>query len=505
MKLACFGAGYVGLVSSACFANAGHHVMCVDTNADKIRLLQEGVLPIYESGLDAIVETTTKSGNLLFTADPEKAIEYADLLFIAVGTPPDEDGSADLQYVLAVAAQIGQLMARPKVIVTKSTVPVGSADRIRLVVQQELDKRKSDLRFDVASNPEFLKEGSAVADFMKPDRFIVGTGSEEVRRLMQELYDPFNWKSDRMIFMDIRAAELTKYAANAMLATKISFMNEIANLAELLGTDIEQVRQGIGSDSRIGYHFIYPGIGYGGSCFPKDVRALSQTASKLGRQMRILNAVEVVNTSQKSRLVELILRHYTSVGASPAGDQMNAQDKPGSPAGQAPTGRDSVGASPAGDARPARTSDQSPAGQAPTGAFSPIKGKTFALWGLSFKPKTDDMREAPSRVVMEALWEAGAAVQAYDPEAMDEVERIYGHREDLRLVGTRDAALLGADALIICTEWQHFRAADFDNLVQQLADKVIFDGRNLYEPARVKAKGLSYYGIGRGESVRQGG
>ena len=485
MKLACFGAGYVGLVSSACFANVGHHAMCVDTNAKKIQLLKEGVLPIYESGLDAIVETTTKSGNLLFSADAAEAIEYADLLFIAVGTPPDEDGSADLQYVLAVAAEIGRLMTQPKVIVTKSTVPVGTADRIRNTVQAELDKRKSELRFDVASNPEFLKEGSAVNDFLKPDRFIVGTDSSGVRELMQELYEPFNWKSDRMIFMDIRAAELTKYAANAMLATKISFMNEIANLAELLGTDIEQVRHGIGSDSRIGYQFIYPGIGYGGSCFPKDVRALAQTASQLGKQMRILNAVEAVNTSQKSRLVELIVRHYTALlhfaGASPAGDQMNAQDKPESPAGQAPTS------------------------QAPTGGGSPLKGKTFALWGLSFKPKTDDMREAPSRVVMEALWDAGAIIQAYDPEAMDEVERIYGHRDDLRLVGTRDAALLGADALIICTEWQHFRAADFDNLVQQLADKVIFDGRNLYEPSRVKAKGLTYYGIGRGESVRQVG
>ena len=342
----------------------------------------------------------------------------------------------------------------------KSTVPAGSADRIRLTVQEELDKRHCDLHFEVASNPEFLKEGSAVADFMKPDRFIVGSNSEEVRSRMQELYEPFNWKSDRMIFMDIRAAELSKYAANAMLATKISFMNEIANLAEELGADIEQVRQGIGSDSRIGYHFIYPGIGYGGSCFPKDVQALSKTASQLGRQMRILNAVEAVNQAQKSRLVELIIQHYGTL---------------------------------------------SPAGQAPTRGTSALNGKTFALWGLSFKPKTDDMREAPSRVVMEALWEAGALVQAYDPEAMDEVERIYGHREDLRLVGTRDAALLGADALIICTEWQHFRAADFDNLVQQLADKVIFDGRNLYEPARVKAKGLTYYGIGRGESVRQVG
>ena len=445
MKIAFFGAGYVGLVSSACFANAGHYAMCVDTNEKKIQALNEGMLPIYEAGLDAIVENTTKSGNLQFSADSAAGIDYADLLFIAVGTPPDEDGSADLQYVLAVAAEIGRRMSAYKVIVTKSTVPVGTADKIRLVVQEELHKRGVDMKFDVASNPEFLKEGSAVADFMKPDRFIVGTDSDTVRSLMQELYEPFNWKSDRMIFMDIRAAELTKYAANAMLATKISFMNEISNLAEYLGVDIEQVRHGIGSDTRIGYQFIYPGIGYGGSCFPKDVRALSHTAAQMGHEMQILNAVEAVNLAQKSRLVQLISSHYKGA----------------------------------------------------------LRGKTFALWGLSFKPKTDDMREAPSRVIMEALWAAGALVQAYDPEAMDEVERIYGHREDLRLVGTRDAALTGADALVICTEWQHFRAADFDHLVQQLADKVIFDGRNLYEPARVAAKGLTYYGIGRGESVRK--
>lgn len=445
MKIAFFGAGYVGLVSSACFANVGHHAMCVDTNEKKIQTIKEGMLPIYESGLDAIVETTTKSGNLLFTSNPAEAIEYANTLFIAVGTPPDEDGSADLQYVLAVAAEIGRLMTRDKVVITKSTVPVGTADKVRSTIQAELNLRGSSLRVDVASNPEFLKEGSAVLDFMKPDRFVIGTDSAGVKALMQELYAPFNHRSDRMIFMDIRAAELTKYAANAMLATKISFMNEIANLAEALGADIEQVRHGIGSDSRIGYQFIYPGIGYGGSCFPKDVRALTHTAAQMGQVMRVLNAVEAVNLAQKSRLVELISAHYKGT----------------------------------------------------------LRGKTFAVWGLSFKPKTDDMREAPSRVIMEALWAAGALVQAYDPEAMDEVERIYGHREDLRLVGTRDAALIGADALVICTEWQHFRAADFDNLAEQLADKVIFDGRNLYEPTRVAAKGLTYYGIGRGESVRK--
>jgi len=445
MKIAMFGAGYVGLVSSACFANSGHHAMCVDTDEKKIENIKDGMLPIYESGLDAIVETTTKSRNLLFTANPADAINYANILFIAVGTPPDEDGSADLQYVLAVAAEIGRLMTCDKVVVTKSTVPVGTGDKVRTTIQAELDLRGSSLRIDAASNPEFLKEGTAVSDFMKPDRFVIGTDSAEVKGLMQELYAPFNHRTDRMIFMDIRSAELTKYAANAMLATKISFMNEIANLAELLGADIKQVRHGIGSDPRIGYQFIYPGIGYGGSCFPKDVRALSQAGAQMGQEMQILNAVEAVNIAQKSRLVELISTHYKGA----------------------------------------------------------LRGKTFALWGLSFKPKTDDMREAPSRVIMEALWAAGALVQAYDPEAMDEVERIYGQREDLRLVGTRDDALIGADALVICTEWQHFKIADFDHLAQQLADKVIFDGRNLYEPAWVAAKGLTYYGIGRGESVRK--
>lgn len=419
--------------------------MCVDTDERKVEALHAGMLPIYESGLDAIIENTTKSRNLLFSAKPQEAIAFADILFIAVGTPPDEDGSADLQHVFAVASETGRLMTRNKLVVIKSTVPVGTSDRVRVVIQEELDRRGSDLRIDVASNPEFLKEGAAIADFMKPDRFVVGTDSVEVKALMQELYAPFNRKSDRMIFMDIRAAELTKYAANAMLATKISFMNEIANLAELLGADIEQVRLGIGADTRIGYQFIYPGIGYGGSCFPKDVRALSQAAAGLGHEMQLLNAVEAVNLAQKSRLVELISAHYKGL----------------------------------------------------------LRGKTFAFWGLSFKPKTDDMREAPSRVIMEALWAAGAVVQAYDPEAMDEVERIYGHREDLRLVGTRDAALLKADALVICTEWQHFRAADFGYLASQLADKVIFDGRNLYDPTRLSAKGLTYYGIGRGASVKK--
>ena len=446
MKVTCFGAGYVGLVSSACLAEAGNSVMCIDCDASRIASIHDGNIPIFEPGLDSLVEQNRALGTLHFTSNAQDAVAYADVIFIAVGTPPDEDGSADLKYVLAVATEVGRLMTQDKIIVTKSTVPVGTSDKVRAAAQAALDARGSTLKVQIASNPEFLKEGAAVGDFMKPDRIVVGTDSADVKAVMLDLYAPFNRNSDRMIFMDIRSAELTKYAANAMLATKISFMNEIANLAEILGADIEQVRHGIGSDPRIGYQFIYPGIGYGGSCFPKDVRALSQTAAQLGREMRILNAVEAVNTAQKSRLVELVQGHY-------AGS---------------------------------------------------VRGKTFAVWGLSFKPKTDDMREAPSRVIMEALWAAGAQVQAYDPEAMQEVERLYGQRPDLRLVGTRDAALVGADALIICTEWQHFRAADFEHLAQTLSDMVIFDGRNLYDPAKVAARGLTYYAIGRGASVRKG-
>jgi len=476
MKITIFGTGYVGLVSGACLADSGHHVMSMDVNAEKITALQKGIIPIYEPGLETMVIENTRAGTLLFTSDSTEAVNFADIIFIAVGTPPDEDGSADLKYVLAVATEVGRLMTRDKIIVTKSTVPVGTSDKVRAAAQAELDARGSTLQVLIASNPEFLKEGAAVGDFMKPDRIVVGTDSDDVKAVMLDLYSPFNRNSDRMIFMDIRSAELTKYAANAMLATKISFMNEIANLAEILGADIEHVRHGIGSDPRIGYQFIYPGIGYGGSCFPKDVRALSQTAAQLGREMHILNAVETVNTAQKSRLVEVVQRHYsveagTAVGAgSPANSYL---------AGKLPQ----------------------PANSSLAGKL--LQGKTFALWGMSFKPKTDDMREAPSRVIMEALWAAGARVQAYDPEAMQEVERLYGHRDDLRLVGTRDAALMGADALIICTEWQHFRAADFEQLALVLRDKVIFDGRNMYDPAKVAARGLTYYAIGRGASVQK--
>ncbi|MGM0634307.1 MAG: UDP-glucose dehydrogenase family protein, partial [Pseudomonadota bacterium] len=427
MKVTIFGTGYVGLVTGACLAESGHQVMCMDVDQVKIEALCKGMIPIYEPGLERMVAENVQQDRLHFTADTGVAVDFAELLFIAVGTPPDEDGSADLRHVLEVARAIGQRMSSSRTIITKSTVPVGTSGKVRATVQQALHERDSGLAFHVASNPEFLKEGAAISDFMKPDRIIVGTDSSHVREQLTELYAPFNRSSDRMIFMDIRAAELTKYAANAMLATKISFMNEIARLAEQLGADVEQVRQGIGSDPRIGYQFIYPGIGYGGSCFPKDVKALARTASQTGLTMDLLNAVERVNEAQKAHLVTLIRRHY--------GDQ--------------------------------------------------LQGKTFALWGLSFKPGTDDMREAPSRVVMAALWEAGARVQAYDPEAMPETERLYGHRDDLQLAGTRDSALKGADALIICTEWQHFRAADFEQLAGQLADRVVFDGRNLYDPATV--------------------
>ncbi|MFW6041883.1 MAG: UDP-glucose dehydrogenase family protein, partial [Guyparkeria sp.] len=386
-------------------------------------------------------------GRLHFTTDAAEGVAFGELQFIAVGTPPDEDGSADLQYVRAVAATIAQHMDEPKIIIDKSTVPVGTGDQVRQVVADTLAQRGVALDFDVVSNPEFLKEGAAVNDFMKPDRIIVGTGKPHSEAVMRELYAPFNRSHDRMVVMDLRSAELTKYAANAMLATKISFMNELANLAERLGADIENVRLGIGSDPRIGYHFIYPGCGYGGSCFPKDVQALSRIAHAVDHEPLLLDAVEAVNRRQKGRLFELVVEHF--------------------------------------------------------GGRERLAGKTFALWGLAFKPNTDDMREASSRVLMEALWEAGARVQAYDPEAMEETQRIYGQRDDLALVGTRDAALKGADALIICTEWKAFRAPDFDLMRESLAEPTIFDGRNLYDPHRLAEEGWSYYGIGRGRSVRR--
>ncbi|MGR9116556.1 MAG: UDP-glucose dehydrogenase family protein [Gammaproteobacteria bacterium] len=440
MKITIFGSGYVGLVTGACLAEVGNDVVCMDVDVDKIEKLKQGIIPIYEPGLEAMVKENQEAGRLHFTSDAKEAVEHGLFQFIAVGTPPDEDGSADLQYVLAVAKSIAEYMDGYRVVVDKSTVPVGTADKVKETMINELKKHGRELvEFDVVSNPEFLKEGAALDDFMKPDRIIVGTDNPRTAELLKALYAPFNRSRDRVISMDVRSAELTKYAANAMLATKISFMNELANLAERLGADIEHVRQGIGSDSRIGYSFIYPGCGYGGSCFPKDVKALERTAKEVSYHAELLNAVENVNARQKQRLFEKISSHY--------------QDN--------------------------------------------IKGKIFALWGLAFKPNTDDMREAPSRVLLEALIDAGATVQAYDPEAMEEAQRIYGNKSGLIYAKGQKEALNQADALVIVTEWKQFRSPDFDYLSQKLKDKAIFDGRNMYEPSIVKKSGLKYYAIGR--------
>lgn len=439
MKITIFGTGYVGLVTGTCLAEVGNEVMCMDIDQAKIDNLNKGVIPIYEPGLAAMVKENREAGRLQFTTDAVTAVKHGLFQFIAVGTPPDEDGSADLQYVLAVAKAIAENMTEYRIVVDKSTVPVGTADRVKALMQQTLTDRGLDLEFDVVSNPEFLKEGAAIADFMKPDRIIVGTDNPRTTELLKELYTPFNRSHERIIAMDVRSAELTKYAANAMLATKISFMNELANLAERLGADIEHVRNGIGSDSRIGYHFIYPGCGYGGSCFPKDVKALERMAKELGYQAEMLSAVEHINERQKHVLFDKIQRHY----------------------------------------------------------HGGIKGKTFALWGLSFKPKTDDMREAPSRVLLEALIDAGATVQAYDPEALAEAKRIYGDMAGLILCKSQNETLNNADALCVVTEWKNFWSPDFGQLKQKLNDAVVFDGRNLYEPKQLKAAGLSYYCIGR--------
>ncbi|MDN3555248.1 UDP-glucose dehydrogenase family protein [Halomonas maura] len=444
MKITIFGTGYVGLVTGACLADVGHDVMCMDVDDDKIARLREGVIPIYEPGLEALVKNNVEGGRLRFTTDPVEAVAFGTLQFIAVGTPPDADGSADLQYVLTVAETIGRHMQDYKVIVDKSTVPVGTADRVRGAVAETLKARGEALDFDVCSNPEFLKEGAAIEDFTYGARIVVGTDSERVKELMHECYAPYSRLHDKMMFMDVRAAELTKYAANAMLATKISFMNEIANLAERLGADVEQVRHGIGSDPRIGYQFIYPGCGYGGSCFPKDVQALARSAAEVDYQAELLNAVEAVNRRQKQNL-------FTKLAQAFDGD---------------------------------------------------LTGKTIALWGLSFKPNTDDMRDAPSRTLMEAVWDAGGRVQAFDPEAMSECRRLYGERDDLTLVADRIQAVKGADALVICTEWKEFRSVDFAWLKANLTTPVVVDGRNLYDPQIVKRAGLLYFGVGRGDSLQ---
>jgi len=443
VKITIFGSGYVGLVTGACLADVGNHVVCVDIDGAKVARLNNGEIPIFEPGLDKVVQRNHEAGRLEFTTDIAHGVAHGLFQFIAVGTPPDEDGSADLQHVLAVARSIGEHMTGYRIIVDKSTVPVGTADRVKAEVARVLAERGMDVEFDVVSNPEFLKEGAAVEDFMRPDRIIVGTDNPRTTELLRNLYDPFNRQRDRLVTMDIRSAELTKYAANAMLATKISFMNELANVAERVGADIEQVRLGIGSDPRIGYHFIYPGAGYGGSCFPKDVKALAHSARKVGFSATLLDAVEAVNERQKRVLFDKICAHY--------GDE--------------------------------------------------LPGKTVALWGLAFKPNTDDMREASSRVLMEALWDAGAIVRAYDPAAMDETRRIYGERADLVLCEDSDTALEGADCLVVITEWREFRSPDFEAIKGALAAPVVFDGRNLYEPELMKQLGITYYGIGRGESV----
>ncbi|MDZ7852003.1 MAG: UDP-glucose/GDP-mannose dehydrogenase family protein [Halomonas sp.] len=449
MKVTVFGTGYVGLVQGTILAEVGHQVVCVDVDAEKIEKLKQGLIPIFEPGLESLVKENTASGRLRFTTDAAMAVAHGDIQFIAVGTPPNEDGSADLQYVLRVAETIAEHMPAHRILVNKSTVPVGTADRVRARVAEGLAARAragagageegATLTFDVVSNPEFLKEGSAVADCQKPDRIIIGTENAHSVEVMRELYAPFGRQHEKIIVMDVRSAELTKYAANVMLATRISLMNELANLAERLGADIEDVRRGIGSDPRIGFNFIYPGTGYGGSCFPKDVQALVRTAEGIDFDAKVLKAVEARNAEQKTTLFAKLRDHF-------GGE---------------------------------------------------LAGKTFALWGLAFKPNTDDMREAPSRVLMEALWNAGARVQAYDPEAMEETQRLYGHRDALTLCGTKEAALKGADALVIVTEWQSFRAPDFELIKGQLTQPTIFDGRNMFEPSRMAKKGFTYYSVGR--------
>jgi UDPglucose 6-dehydrogenase len=439
MKITMIGTGYVGLVTGTCFAEVGNDVLCVDVDERKIALLNEGGVPIHEPGLEPMVKRNVAAGRLRFTTDVDASVAHGALQFIAVGTPPDEDGSADMQYVIAAAREIGRRMQSPRIVVDKSTVPVGTADRVHATIAAELASRGASIPFSVASNPEFLKEGAAVEDFMRPDRVVIGASDERAIQTLRALYAPFMRNHERFLVMDVRSAELTKYAANAMLATRISFMNELANLADRLGADIEMVRQGIGSDPRIGYHFLYPGVGYGGSCFPKDVKALQYTAGQLGHPLTLLNAVERVNDAQKEVLVDKIVGRL-------GGD---------------------------------------------------LTGRTFALWGLAFKPNTDDMREAPSRVVIDALASRGARVVAYDPVAMDEALRVFKDAPHLAYAQSPIAACDGADALVVVTEWKEFRSPDFDEIKSRLATPLVFDGRNVFAPELVRAAGLEYFGIGR--------
>jgi UDPglucose 6-dehydrogenase len=436
MRVSIFGTGYVGLVTGACLAEVGNHVVCMDIDADKVARLERGEIPIYEPGLEALVKRNHAAGRLSFTTDADAATRHGEIVFIAVGTPSDEDGSADLRAVLAVARGMGRALTGEQLVVTKSTVPVGTAAKVRDAIRETT---ADGLEPRVASNPEFLKEGAAVKDFMAPDRIIIGVADERSERQLRQLYAPFNRNHEKIISMDIASAELTKYAANAMLATKISFMNELANLAEHVGADIERVRNGIGADPRIGYHFIYPGAGFGGSCFPKDIRALARTASAHGRPARILEAVEAVNRDQKRRLHQKIMDRF---------------------------GTD-------------------------------LSGRCFAVWGLAFKPETDDIREAPARVLIEALWAAGATVRAHDPKAMDAIRAAYGERDDLLLFDDPYAATEGADALVVVTEWKAFWSPDFDRLRKALVQPVVFDGRNIYDPSELARLGFEHRAIGR--------
>ena len=446
MKVTVFGAGYVGLVTGACLSEMGNHVLCVDVDSRKIKMLNAGEVPIHEPGLDTLIRRNAAAGRLQFTTDAAAAVAHGTLQFIGVGTPPDEDGSADLQYVLAVARTIGQHMTDHKVVIDKSTVPVGTADRVRAAIGAELARRGVEVGYAVVSNPEFLKEGAAIDDFMKPDRIVIGSDDERATLLMRAIYSPFMRNHERLIVMDVRSAEFTKYAANAMLATRISFMNELARLAEGVGADIEWVRKGIGSDPRIGTHFLYSGTGYGGSCFPKDVKALIRTGRDNGVKMRVLDAVEQANEVQKLVLVERVVQRF---------------------------GED-------------------------------LAGRTFAVWGLAFKPNTNDMREAPSRVVVAELTRRGARVQAYDPVAMPEAARVMGDTVGLTLVDSAEAALKGADALLIVTEWREFRTPDFDAVKAALKQPLILDGRNLYEPELMRALGIDYLGVGRSAALDKG-
>lgn len=447
MNICVIGTGYVGLVAGTCFADSGNDVVCIDINAGKIEKLNRGEIPIYEPGLEELVKRNSKDRRLRFTTDLASAVNNSLVCFIAVGTPPGEDGSADMKYVLEASRGIGRAMDGYRVIVNKSTVPVGTAEKVRAAIQDELDKRGKDYKFDVVSNPEFLKEGAAIDDFMKPDRVVIGAESEKAKEIMRELYEPFVRTGKPILFMDVKSAEVTKYAANAMLATKISFINEIANLCEMVGADINNVRKGIGHDRRIGFEFLFPGVGYGGSCFPKDVQAIIRTAGEYGYDMKILKSVEDVNCRQKGVIVDRILKHFQ------LSDTVHKQQA------------------------------------------KPLAGKIIGVWGLSFKPRTDDMREAPSITIIDKLLDAGAKIKAHDPEAMNEARKIFGSR--IEYIQDNYEVVKGADALAVITEWNEFRRPNFEKMKNLMKSPVIFDGRNIYDSHEMRSMGFIYYGIGR--------